>query len=57
MKANLVERIFPEFNVCVVLHFKPSRFLNMQDTVTYFAYVSPQGSTIDKTLNENNGFY
>ena len=55
MKANLVQRIFPEFNDCIVLHFKSSRFLNMQNTIMYFAYVSPQGSTIYKTLNENNG--
>ena len=27
----------------------------MQDTVMYFAYVSPQGSTIYNNLNEKNG--
>ena len=55
MKANLVERIVPEFNDYVALHFKSSRFLNMQDTIMYFAYVSLQESTIYKTLIENNG--
>ena len=55
MKANLVQCIFPEFNDCIVLHFKSSRFLNTQDTIMYFAYVSPQGSTIYITLNENIG--
>ena len=55
MKANLVERIFPKFSDCVVLHFKSSGFLNMQDTVLYFAYVSPQGSTVYNNLTENNG--
>ena len=55
MRANLIERIVPEMKDCVVLHFKSSEFLNMQDTVLYFAYVSPQGSTNYDNLSENNG--
>ena len=55
MKANLIERIFPEFQDCIIFNFKSSMFFNMQDTVMYFAYVSPQGSPIYNNLNENNG--
>ena len=55
MKANLIERIFPEFQDCIIFNFKSSMFLNMQDTIMYFAYVSPQGSSIYNNLNENNG--
>ena len=55
MKANLMERIFPEFQDCIIFNFKSSMFLNMQDNIMYFAYVSPQGSTIYNNLNENNG--
>lgn len=55
MRANLIERIFPKLRDSVVLLFKSSCFLNMQDTVLYFAYVSPQGSTVYNDLTENNG--
>ena len=33
MRANLIERIFSEMKDCVVLQFKSSESLNMQDTV------------------------
>ena len=52
LKANLIERIFPELGGCVVLHFKSSLFLDMQDTVMYIAYVSPQEMTIYNNSNE-----
>ena len=54
LKANLIERIFPDLGDCVVLHFKSSFFLDIQDTVMYFAYVSPQGVTIYNNSNEKN---
>ena len=51
----MIERIYPDLGDCVVLHFKSSFFLDMQDRVIYFAYVSPQGSTIYNNSNEKNG--
>ena len=44
MRANLIERIFPEMKDCVVLHFKSSEFLNTQDTVLYSLHMyHPKG--------------
>ena len=53
-RKNVVKRIFPNFNDCVVLLFKGSIFQSMQDIILYFVYVSPQGSRIYDNLAENN---
>ena len=54
-KLNIVTRIYDYFCDCVVLLVRLSMLSNMNDLIMYFAYVSPEGSSIYSQRIENNG--
>lgn len=55
LKDGFVTHICQDFADCVVLYCKSSVFHNMSDMIIYFAYISPEGSSVYNNLDEKNG--
>ena len=54
-KTKVISRRFPELSEAVVLLCKLSQIGDMKVVITYFTYVSPEGTCIYDGLDEKNG--
>ena len=53
LKQIKITQIFLNFENCIVLHLNCSCFKNLKDIIMYFAYVSPESSSIYDNGEQN----
>ena len=55
VEKKYIKRIFDNFNDCIVLLLDGSFFMNLQDIIMLFVYISPENSSVYTDVHNQNG--